>query len=619
MKTRIRRIMEMLLKQHRPLKPQELAVLLEMSEKTIRDEITRFCNEQENTDVVILLTNDGYVVKTGLDTPKLKEYLNELDKSCGQDKDERDMLMKLLLSDQFIKLEDIAEEFYISLPTVYRMFKSVKSILKKYEIQVISKPGYGVRLSGKEKNIRLCFIHCYADNLHMDIHELLNLCQMQEEDYYLLNYIVQKILTKYDYVLTETGLNNLIVHLIYAVSRIRQKKYIEKMDDSLVSTNYRAHIISKEVIESIEKEFQITFPESEVAYVEIHILCKKVNIGNEEYFISEPVEKLIRSILVEIKNNLGLDFNSDMELFTMLSMHFEPMLSRVAMGIRMPNPVLEEIKSKFNPAYECAVIASNVIWKTLGLRVSDHELGYVALHFSLAIQRLSAIKTLRFMVVCSSGMGTAKFLAKKIEMQFEVSKEHIVFESLQNLLDADLKDIDYVVSTVKIPYKLDKPILYLENILAEIQIQDQKQIHYRNFLNSQFVFFSQDFCSKEEALKFICNKIQEAYSDCDTIYEQIMHRESLSGTDIGNYVAIPHPFEAINRERIFCYVSLKRPIFWNTKKVKYIFLVSHPSCDFNYSHKINEDLFAKIMNPAWILKLDKIEDYESLIELLEEE
>lgn len=618
MKTRIRQIIETLIKQHRPLKLQELSILLEISEKTIHDEISNYWNSQDSTDVIIYSTNNGYAIKTTLDKLEIEDFLLSLDSKYGHELYEHNMLIKLLLNDGFIKLEEIADQFFISVPTAYRVFKSVKHILNEYEIKVISKPGYGIRLQGQEKNKRLCFIHTYTNNLHLDIEELSKQCNMSVENYYLLNYIVQKSLIKYRFFLTDLGLRNLVVHLIYAISRIQQNKYIEKVDDSLVVENRKENDIAKDIISQIEKEFNITFPDSEVSYVGIHLLCKRANTGNEEYFISSSIENLIQKILFEIEYHLGYDFFSDMELFTMLALHFEPMLSRIALGIRMPNPVLEEIKSQFSQAYECAVIASNVVHETFSLHVSDHELGYIALHFNLAIDRLRSSKQLKFLLVCTSGMGTAKFLAKKIETQFQIPKENVMFDSLQHLPLADLTNIDFIVSTVKVPYNLGKRVIYLENILSDIEIESRNKIEYKSFVSRKLVFFELDLHSKEQVIDYLCSKIQNVLGKDSIAVDQVLRREALSGTDIGNYVAIPHPIEMNENKRIFAYCSLRKPIIWNRRKVKFVFLISHSKKDIVVSHKMNEDLFEKVMDTSWIVKLEKIKDYEQFIKLLEE-
>lgn len=617
MKSRIRQIIELLLKEHRPITSQELSVLLELSEKTIREEISDFWNTQTDESVMVLSTHKGYRVKVNIAHDLLNEYLEELDNRYGTAMIERQLLIRLLLADAYIKLEDVAAELYVSAPTVYRALKEIKKTLQRYDLRVQAKPAYGVRLSGSEKDKRLCFAHCYTDHLRFNVNELLVQCAFTNEEYLLLNYIVQKSLSLYHFTLTEMGLRNLTVHLAFAISRIKKGNYIEKVPDAFKVTR-QEHQIAALIIRRIEEEFHVTFPKTEAGYIEIHLLCKRANTGNEEYFISAQTEELLTEIHREIKRALGYDFLNDMELFTMLAIHLEAMLSRIAIGTRMPNPVLEEIKTQFVEAYECAVAAAKVVYQKYGFQVSDHELGYLALHYNLAIERFLSKRQCIVLAVCSSGMGTAKFLEKKISLQYHIPKENVKHASLQELPHMDLDSVDFIVSTVKIPYHLNKKIIYLDNVLSDIAVESADVFDYTSILPKELFFLEQPLMNQQEVLDFLCAQVMAYYQLTEDFKSQVWQREQLSSTDIGNYVAIPHTLEMNDNEMIFAFCSLKKAIQWRRRKVKYVFLISHCKKDLEQNNRFNEALFSKLMNPGWILKLEKVKTYEALIELLEE-
>ena len=61
----------------------------------------------------------------------------------------------LLLADDYRKLDDIADELWISRSTIDRLFKDVKETFERYHLKIVSKPFYGIRLEGNELNKRL--------------------------------------------------------------------------------------------------------------------------------------------------------------------------------------------------------------------------------------------------------------------------------------------------------------------------------------------------------------------------------------------------------------------------------------------------------------------------------
>ena len=70
----------------------------------------------------------------------------------------------------------------------------------------------------------------------------------------------------------------------------------------------------------------------------------------------------------------------------MLALHLQPMLNRLKYDLHITNPLNERIKQESPVAFEMAVCAGKVITRHYHKSVSDHELGYLALHFALALE-----------------------------------------------------------------------------------------------------------------------------------------------------------------------------------------------------------------------------------------
>ncbi len=299
----------------------------------------------------------------------------------------------------------------------------------------------------------------------------------------------------------------------------------------------------------------------------------------------------------------------------MLAMHIEPMLSRSEFGIHIPNPVLKEIKAEFPNAYECAVIAADYIKENYGLIISDDELGYLSLHYNLAIDRLIQDHvSSKVLIVCGSGISTAKLLQKKIEKKFQVSRENISLCSIRELKTKDLSAYDVVVSSVKIPFPIKKRVVYIEDILCDFSIDSSPadRLLLKNYVDGRLIFLHQDFKSREEIIDFLCSKISEVYGFDKEFRELVWKREDLSSTDIGNLVAIPHAFSMCTEETVFSLCTLKKAVKWKQRKVKYVFLISFGKKDMGISHDLNEKLLTLLMDPKWISLLETVNNAEDL-------
>jgi len=65
------------------------------------------------------------------------------------------ILFKLVHYDRYISVDELAEIFHYSRGTISKSLKVVKSIVSKYHCKLVSRPNYGMRLSGGERHKRI--------------------------------------------------------------------------------------------------------------------------------------------------------------------------------------------------------------------------------------------------------------------------------------------------------------------------------------------------------------------------------------------------------------------------------------------------------------------------------
>lgn len=533
---------------------------------------------------------------------------------------ERDILYTLLFSQGYVKLQDIADKLYVSYPTVTRFLKSVKAILRRYDLSLQIKPSHGIKAVGSEINLRKCFIYYCHKYLSDNLSDISCLLSMNSEDHYLIEYIIRKALIEDNVSVTETGIKNLVMHIMYAIYRIKNGNCIH---DDQFKWDYCEDEKSTavKIADNLSQEYNIQFNEQEVNEIYLNIIGKKGLVNDNKIFISKNVEEIIKETNLQIKENLGYNFNDDIEFYTSLAMHIEALIVRNQHNMYLPNPIIEEIKSKCMNGYECAVIFKDYVNQKHNIKIGEDELGYLAIHYNLAIERLDDMKkkTYRFLLVCGNGTGTALFLEKKIEKQFQVKRENIDVCDLLFLKNKNLSAYDYIISTVLIPFKIDKKIIYIDNIWSdEIIPTHQMNInHLIKLINRNLIFLKCEFKSKEEIIEFLCKKVLEEYPDCRDFKKSIEKREVLSSTDIGNLVAIPHPFHTVVENSFMAVCTLAKAIKWEKNKVKYVFLVAYAKKDYDKVKNINDILLDFIYDEKWLYHLGNADTITEIMDLLE--
>ena len=202
-----------------------------------------------------------------------------------------------------------------------------------------------------------------------------------------------------------------------------------------------------------------------------------------------------------------------------------------------------------------------VVWFALNdfrwpyqISLSEDEVGFVAIHFQAAIERVKRLNRLLF--VCPNGMGTSSFVSAKIR-RILPDIDSIETASVDKLNRLDLFDVDLIISTVDIPKQI-RPVVrispmvtardmkrimnhYIDLVIDNEQINIEGSIAEKvKTLISSNVYFDR-FDSKEAAIRFwlignsLRMKIQN--SDFSTLF---FEREEIQSTYLENGFAIPH-------------------------------------------------------------------------------
>ncbi|QDP41824.1 BglG family transcription antiterminator [Radiobacillus deserti] len=71
------------------------------------------------------------------------------------------LIKRLLLAEDYLKLDDLSDEIHISKSTIQNDLKSVKEILSEYGITLEKRPNYGLKIKGSEVKLRFCMSEIY--------------------------------------------------------------------------------------------------------------------------------------------------------------------------------------------------------------------------------------------------------------------------------------------------------------------------------------------------------------------------------------------------------------------------------------------------------------------------
>lgn len=575
--TRMKQIFDYLTLDYDYHTSKEIGKEMELSSKTIRKEIDLLNSIiKEKGAIIESKTGKGFIFKIK-NQDKFKSFLkNDWYKYAYFQEDDgskdiryENILRMLLFSNSYIKQYELAEIFHVSESQINKDLPIIKKTLNDYKLNLISKPYYGMKVEGSEKNIRLAIKNEIGEDPKLfDGYENKGLFNKIQE-------IINDIDFGEDYYMPYVNFKNLVIHIYISILRIKQKEYVKlpkSVEKKLVS--YEEFKIANKIVDELQAKLEIEIPNQELVYITMHLIAKNT-IRDQEKLSSEILE-LSQNIIDEIYKVSKYDFRSNIEFYFALATHLGPLIYRIKYGFNMKNPILEDIK-KDKISFMLATIGSNIINDKYMTKLSDDEIGYIALHIMAAIGNNSLNKK-NILIVCGSGNSSAQIMKSQLIKQFKGNIENITTTDVRNLRNFDINKYDLIISSININDKFNRSVIYVDVIFSKSDLNKLKIAFensnldeiYKIFLNSIFVK-DMVFKNKDEVLKYIADKISTKSNFLNSkALKQLRDREKMGQTSFDN-IAIPHIVDQVDGKSYSIIIIPKKPIDWDGRKIRLIY------------------------------------------------
>jgi activator of the mannose operon, transcriptional antiterminator len=642
---RSKMIINLLLKSKAPVTIDTIAEQLEVSNRTIRNDLTaveNFINEKGLTlkkkpGIGIQLEGPEESFHT-LNEMKLSTYISE----PFSPQDRKDSILKrLFMSENTITINDLAKELYVSDITIRKDLEDVDLWLAKFKLKLMRRQNYGIKIIGSEENCRNALANLiviqigfdklkgmlhYDTSAKLDYHTLNQLTGLINIDYIKLENIVNQAEKSLGYKFTDEAFGSLVIHIAIAIKRLQDGKDIllahSVLEDLKTKDEYR---IAKQIADSIEIHYRVKLPEQEIGYILLHILGSKLQENNiDDLDLKNEGEHelavvMAKEIIHIAQKTLGIDLSKDKQALNGLILHLRPTIKRLEYGLNLRNPLLDQIKENYPEIFGVAWISNTVFERYLGKKITEEEIGYIALHLGAAIERQK--KGLMALVVCTSGMGTSQFLAVKLENHFKEIKIKQVVSAIA-LKEYCLDNVDIVISTV--PLTAQKPVLHISPLLTQKDVlKISSYIDCLNkrptnsIINEDSIQIAVRYRDKENAIHDMCSRLIEKGYVTEDFEKSVLKRENIQSTEIGKGVAIPHGFpEKVCRSQIALSI-LKEPIPWGNESVDIIFLIALSDIDALNSAEVLKKLYKKVDSDDFLDRLKKAQSKDQIKKLIE--
>ena len=205
--------------------------------------------------------------------------------------------------------------------------------------------------------------------------------------------LIIEVLERHNIELSETIIENLIIHLSLCISREMNGNYIPTSESQIKNLKeHEYYPVAKDIIRSLQEFYNIVIDKNQMSYTTMYLAnMNLLDIDfNFEFDLDEDImEEIISETIINIHNELSLDLRQNKEFYTGMTLHFFPALERLKNDDQLTdNPLVDYIQAQHQQEFKCATIFNRVVEKYYDKTFNDHELAYISLHFGTAIMAI---------------------------------------------------------------------------------------------------------------------------------------------------------------------------------------------------------------------------------------
>ncbi len=645
-----------------PLTVAKIAKIIGVSERTVRYDLNALEDELGACRLVLRKKSQKGIWVEAAGEETKKKTLRDLPQEYIMCKEERcyAIIVAILSRPKGMAIDAIAKRIAVSRSTLLSDLKSVRDMLQECQLQLSSKRGLGIWISGAEGAVRKLLLHIFSRYTY-DFKALQEQGGSKRyEDRLLQGYVADlpvgriyalfmQFVEEKQIMHSEFSVNVMMLALLVQIKRSVMGFSLQKAAD--IKRDLLANEPLKQnaqyLLRLLEKDRIATFDENELLFTMTQLLSSKLQSAAQNF--SEDRKKLVEGFAIAKTfieycqvwlSDILLD---DEELMYNLALHLQPAIKRAEYGIELTNPLLPKIRQEYGDLFMIALKAVEKIEHNLGIKFSDDEVGYLAIYLGAAIERRKSMrsKKLNVVLVCGNGIGTSSLLAMTLRNRMaylNITKTVSVRD-----LDADaLGEFDIIISTLPLTLK-NETVLIVSPILSEDEItvieQQLKYVYQKKFpakgsreqdfsraislsdlLYEDMLLLDASAADWEEAVRLAGGVLVRNGGVTKKYVEAMVRCVKEMGPYIvlGNGIAMPHARAEDGAQKVaLSVVRLKTPVFFGAKTEEPVdLLFAFASVDERAHLHVMEELWRLFNDGDALEKLRQCRNKEEMLTLL---
>ena len=519
------------------------------------------------------------------------------------------LIMYLLLKDKnFITIEQISKVIDVSKNTIMTDLDDVRKTVKEFNIELVSKKHYGIKLEGNERDIRLLFSKITTELIETKYYTEQLFFFSKEFDNIFARSDLLNLLKLNDFQLNDNMIDSLLMHIQILIHRITQENFINEISIKKELIDHHSYRLARSIISRIQDQTQIDVPKSEIDLLASQIVGKSPSSSVPLELRDDYILKIINALKM-VDRDYSTNYSQDETLIEYLLLHIYPLLKRVAFQLELKNSLIESVSAQYANQFIVAMRFIEYHSDLCKYPLSRDEIGYIALHFAAHQERMNQFgfrKIEKILLVGDFRQSNLLLAKSKINVHFPNAK--VTARTNSSLKDVMIEDVDLVLVTEEISLPeisvvwvqvseafTEEDFMRIRNVLLLNQDLIQNR-PIRGIVDLFFkdLFFIDDTSNYKDILqKYAQILVDKKYAD-EGYISSVLEREERFSTVYENGVAGPHGMDQKALIDSIAVILLRGNVEYRDKPVKLIFLINIKQGHL-FIHQEISDLLLKIM------------------------
>ncbi|MBZ0057832.1 MULTISPECIES: transcription antiterminator [unclassified Leclercia] len=616
---RLAQLFEML--QNETLPQDELAQRLSVSTRTVRADITALnALLAGNGAQFILSRGNGYQLK--IDDPARYQLLQDSHPRMlriprtGPERVHY-LVVRFLTSAFSLKLEDLADEWFVSRATLQSDMAEVREWFHRYRLTLETRPRHGMKLFGSEMAIRACLTDllwqlAQQDNLNPLVTEVALNAGVPEQ----LAAVLHETFTRHHIRLTDEGELFLRLYGAVTVRRISEGYPLPEFNAEEVAENVRD--AARDIASAIARLADKTLAPSEVTWLGVHIAARQVQEISPSAINADDEEALVNYILRYINTHYNYNLLDDAQLHADLLTHIKTMITRVRYQIMIPNPLLDNIKQHYPMAWDMTLAAVSSWGKYTPYAISENEIGFLVLHIGVGLERHYNIgyqRQPRVMLVCDAGNAMVRMIEAVLQRKYPQIEVTSVL-TLREYEQCESISEDFVISTARVGEKA-KPVVMIAPFPTDYQLEQIGKLvlvdrtrpwMLEKYFDASHFRVIEKPIDQQTLFQELCGQLQEEGFVNAEFLDSVVEREAIVSTLLGDGIALPHSLGLLAQKTVVYTVLAPQGIQWGDETAHVIFLLAISKSEYEEAMAIY-DIFVTFLRERAMTRLCGCHDF----------